>query len=73
MMASLEERVSRLEASQEHLATKADVAEVKTEIANVRSDLANTKVEIIKWMFGIGLGVVALNSSITLAALRLMS
>ena len=58
-MASLEERVSRLEGGQEHLATKAD--------------LANTKAEIIKWMFGIGLGVVALNSSITLAALRLMS
>ncbi len=58
-MASLEERVSRLEGGQEHLATKAD--------------LANTKAEIIKWVVGIGLGVVVLNSSITLAALRLMS
>ena len=59
MMASLEERVSRLEGGQEHLATKAD--------------LANTKAEIIKWVVGIGLGVVVLNSSITLAALRLMN
>ena len=58
-MASLEERVSRLEGGQEHLATKAD--------------LANTKAEIIKWVVGIGLGVVALNSSITLTALRLMN
>ena len=65
-MASLEERVSRLEASQEHLATKADVAEVKAEIAK-------SKVETIKWMFGIGLGVVTLNSSITLVALRIMT
>ena len=65
-MASLEERVSRLEASQEHLATKADVAEVKAEIAK-------SKVETIKWMFGIGLGVVTLNSSITLVALRIMN
>ena len=77
MMASLEERVSRLEGGQEHLATKADVAEAKTEIANVRSDLANTKVEIIKWVvgvgIGVGLGVVTLTSSITLAALRLMN
>ena len=64
-MASLEERVSRLEGGQEHLATKADVAEVKAEIAK-------SKVETIKWMFGIGLGVVTLNSSITLVALRIM-
>ena len=65
-MASLEERVSRLEGGQEHLATKADVAEVKAEIAK-------SKVETIKWMFGIGLGVVTLNSSITLVALRIMN
>lgn len=58
-MASLEERVSRLEGGQEHLATKAD--------------LANTKAEIIKWVVGIGLGVVVLTSSITLAALRIMN
>ena len=65
-MASLEERVSRLEGGQEHLATKADVAEVKAEIAK-------SKVETIKWMFGIGLGVVTLNSSIPLVALRIMN
>ncbi len=69
-MASLEERVSRLEGGQEHLATKADLAEAKAEL---KADIAKSKVETIKWVVGIGLGVVALNSSITLTALRLMS
>ena len=68
-MASLEERVSRLESSQENLVSKADLSEMKAE---VKSELAKSKSEAIKWMFGIGLGVVALNSSITLAALRIM-
>lgn len=62
-MASLEERVSRLEGGQEHLATKAD--------------LANTKVEIIKWVVGVGIGVgvgvVTLTSSVILVALRIMN
>lgn len=71
-MASLEERVSRLEATGEHLATKADVAEARAEIANVRADLANTKVELIKWIVGAGIGVATLNSSIVLIGLRLM-
>ena len=69
-MASLEERVSRLEGGQEHMATKSDLAEVKAE---VRAELAKSRVEAIKWMFGIGLGVVTLNSSITLVALRIMN
>ena len=76
-MASLEERVTRLEATGEPLATKADVAEARAEIANVRADLANTKVEIIKWVvgvgIGVGLGVVTLTSSIVLTALRFMA
>ena len=69
-MASLEERVSRLEGGQEHLATKADLAETKAEL---KSDIAQSKVETIKWVVGIGIAVVTLNSSITLAALRIMN
>ena len=69
-MASLEERVSRLEGGQEHLATKADLAETKAEL---KSDIAQSKVETIKWIVGIGIAVVTLNSSITLAALRIMN
>lgn len=62
-MASLEERVSHLEGGQEHLATKAEL----------KADIAQSKVETIKWVVGIGIAVVTLNSSITLAALRIMN
>ena len=58
-MASLEERVSRLEAAQEDLVTK--------------SDLAKAKGQLIKWIFGVGLGVVILNSAGGIIILRLMS
>ena len=57
-MASLEERVSRLESSQEDLVTK--------------SDLAKAKGQLIKWIFGVGLGVVILNSAGGIIVLRLM-
>ena len=39
-MAALEERVSYLEGTHEHLATKADVAAVRIEIAAVKTDIA---------------------------------
>ena len=58
-MASLEERVIRLEAAQENLATK--------------SDLAKAKGQLIKWIFGVGLGVAVLNSAGGIIVLRLMS
>ncbi len=64
-MASLEERVSRLEGGYEHLATKADIAEVK-------ADIVKSKVDTIKWVAGIGIGVAALNSTIVLIGLRIM-
>ena len=73
-MASLEERVSRLEGSQEHLATKADLLGVT---AVLKSDITEAKVEIIKWVVGVGIGVgvgvVTLTSSVILAALRIMN
>lgn len=65
-MASLEERVSRLEAAQENLATKSDLVEL-------RGDIAKSKVEVIRWAVGVGIGVAALNSSVTFIAVRLMS
>ena len=55
-MASLEERVSRLEGGYEHLATKADVAEVK-------ADIAKSKVDMIKWVAGIVFGAATLATS----------
>ena len=45
-MASIEERVSRLEGGYDHLATKADIADVKTEIG--KSEAAT-----IRWMIGL--------------------
>ena len=51
-MATLEERVSRLEGGYEHLATKADVADVRTEIANVRVEIAKAQASTIRWMIG---------------------
>ena len=49
-MASIEERVSRLEGGAQHLATKADIAEVKGEIAatkaEVKGEIAATKAEV---------------------------
>ena len=38
---STEERLSRLEGAYEHLATKADVAEVKAEIAKVEAKISD--------------------------------
>ncbi len=49
MMSTMDDRVSRLEGAYEHLATKADVAELKAEMADM-------KAELIKWMAGWTLG-----------------
>ena len=68
-MASLEERVSRLEAAQENLATKSDLTDLKT---GLKADLAKARIEIIAWTVGVGIGVAALNSSIVLIGLRIM-
>ena len=58
-MASLEERVSRLEGGQGDLVTK--------------SDLAKAKGQLIKWIFGVGVGVAVLNSAGGIIVLQLMS
>ncbi len=54
-MANIEQRVSRLEGAYEHLATKADIADLK-------ADIANLKAELLKWVVGVttaGIGVAA--------------
>jgi hypothetical protein len=65
MTTTIEERVSRLEGGYEHLATKADLAELKASIAEL-------KVELIKWMVGLMVGSVAVASSIALFVQRLI-
>ena len=45
-MTTSEERLSRLEGVYEHLATKADVAEVKAEVTEVKGDVAGLKTDV---------------------------
>lgn len=47
---SLPERVSRLEGGYEHLATKADVAEVKAEIAELKAEIARLETRLLRWL-----------------------
>ncbi len=65
MAISNEERIARLEAGHEHLATKADIAEIRGEMAT-KSDLAagqadtNRRIDRLFWaMIGIGGGLLA--------------
>ena len=72
---STEERVSRLEGAYDHLATKADVAEVRIEVAEVRTEVVKGRAEIaamearmVKWIVSVaGIGV-----AITVALNRLL-
>ena len=64
-MASMEERVSHLEGTYEHLATKADLAEVqgilRAEIAELRGELRSSLFSIRWIMAVIGIGLALLN------------
>ena len=57
-MASIDERVARIEGGYEHLATKADIAELRSEV------------RAMKWMLGLGLtAVVAVSAVLQVIAL----
>ena len=71
-MTTLEERVSRLEGAYEHLATKADVADVKTDISEVKAALYQMESRLIRWMVGMLLGSVVGASSIAILVQRLI-
>ena len=45
-MTTVEHRVSRLEGGYDHLATKADIAEVRTELAELRAELKADAAEL---------------------------
>ena len=51
-MMTLEERMSRMEGGFEHVATKADLAELKVEIANLRTQQAEFEARLMRWLFG---------------------
>ena len=69
MVASIEQRVSRIEGGYEHLTTKADLADLRTEL---KADMAATKVELIKWMAGLMLGAATLATAVALLIQRLI-
>lgn len=52
--ATAERSVARLEGAYEHVATKADVADVKTDIAAL-----NAKLQLLQWITGIGFTIIA--------------
>ena len=60
-MVTLEERVSRLEGGYEHVATKADLADLK---ADLKSDIAHTESRLLRWMIGMMLTSTAVAVSI---------
>ena len=52
-MTTTEERLSRLEGAYEHVATKADIADLRAEL---KGDIAILKTDLIRWMVGLMLG-----------------
>lgn len=64
------DRLSLLEGAYEHLATKADLAEVKGEM---KADLANLKVDMIKWMISTMFAAATLAAAVVIAVDRLTS
>ena len=77
--ASTEERLSRLEGAYEHLATKADVAEVKVEIARVETKIAELQALMerkfanqTRWFVGFMLSGMALLTVVVFGAARLI-
>ncbi len=76
---SVEDRVSRLEGAYEHLATKADLAELKAELksdigglrAEFKEDLGKLHASLVKWMVGVMVGGVGAMAGIALLIQRL--
>ncbi len=68
-MSTMEDRLSRLEGAYEHLATKADVAELKAEL---KADIAGMKADLIKWMTGWTLGGMVAISTIVMTLLKFL-
>ncbi len=60
-MQSIEERVSHLEGSHQHLATKSDLAELK---ADIKTDIAQMESRLLRWMVGMMLTSTAVAVSI---------
>ncbi len=72
----VEERMARLEAAYEHLATKSDIAdlrgEMKAEMANMKAYFAERENRMIRWMVSLTLGAVVTVSTLTIIISRLL-
>ena len=53
------ERIAKLEGTYEHLATKADIADVRTEVVALRSEL-HAGLATMRWFIGVTIAVVGL-------------
>jgi hypothetical protein len=72
----MEERVSYLEGAYEHVATKADIAdlrgELKADIADLRGELKTDIINLQRWLLGTVLGGVAATGTIVAIVIKLM-
>jgi hypothetical protein len=64
-MTTVESRLSRLEGVYEHLATKADIAEL-------RAEMQEMKVTLIKWVVGVQISVAGIMVAGGIAALAIL-
>ena len=53
-LSPVEKSAARLEGAYEHVATKADLADVRTEVATLAA-----KVQLLQWITGIGFTIIA--------------
>ena len=56
-MSTVEQEVSSIKATLEHLATKADLAEVKSDIAELKASISDLKSDLTWRMFGMVVGL----------------
>jgi hypothetical protein len=72
----MEEGVSYLEGAYEHVATKADIAdlrgELKADIADLRGELKTDIINLQRWLLGTVLGGVAATGTIVAIVIKLM-
>ena len=69
---SLEERVSRLEGAYEHLATKADIANVETQIAELRATIEQKFGNQTRWIVGFMLTGMVLIAAVVFGVAQLL-
>jgi ADP-dependent phosphofructokinase/glucokinase len=70
--ADVNTRLTRLETSHEHLATKEDIANLRTDMANLRTEMANMKADLIRWMVGAVIAGLTASVGLTAVILRIL-